>query len=96
MADKDYYDDHLNTETLIFTNLKEEAETAMAEILATTKDLKKISQIQERKKVKKAIKEKLIVGRMKKVAYNVKSGLNTLIYEIVNKDCINTSTEYLT
>jgi len=90
MADKEYYDQNLNTDTIVFTNLIEEADIALAELTATTKDLKKISAANpgQAKKIKKAIKEKLIVGRMKKVSYNVKSDIDTFVSCLVQKDII--------
>ena len=79
--DKDYYDENLNTDALIFTNLIEEADTALAEIQATQKELKKIQAASagQAKKIKKSIKEKHIAGRMKKVSYNVKTDIEKFV-----------------
>jgi hypothetical protein len=41
MQDRDYYDDNLKADTLVFRDLQQEAATAVEEIKAMTKDLKK-------------------------------------------------------
>lgn len=90
MVDKDYYDNNLDTDNLIFTNLIEEADSALTEIQTTTKELKKISAAQggQPKKIRKTIKEKHTNGRMRKVSYNVKADLDVFVSHLVKKDAI--------
>jgi hypothetical protein len=67
LQDKDYYDDNLKTDSLIFRNLNEEAMTAIEDLKAITKDLKKAA------KSDKPRKPKDHLGVYKKISYNIRA-----------------------
>ena len=83
MQDKDYYDENLQTDTLIAVNLKKEAKATTKEISACTKELKDM-----KKEKKEKGKDKNHLGRMNKVSYNIRSCLDTFVMEFVNYDGI--------
>lgn len=67
MKDKDYYDDNLKADTLVFRDLIKEAEVAIEDIKAITKDLKKAA------KSDKPRKPKDHIGVYKKISYNIRA-----------------------
>jgi len=67
LKDKDYYDDNLKTDSLIFRNLNEEAMTAIEDLKSITKDIKKAA------KSDKPRKPKDHMGVYKKISYNIRA-----------------------
>ena len=85
--DKNFYDDNLSTDILIFVDLKEEAFDAIAEIQLMTEEMVAIQE-GDAEQIKKAVKKQLIIPRLKKVAYNVKAELETFVEEMVRDNAI--------
>ena len=67
MKDKDYYDDNLKADTLVFRDLTQEAQVAIEDLKAITKDLKKAA------KSDKPRKPKDHIGVYKKISYNIRA-----------------------
>ena len=67
MRDKDYYDDNLKADTLVFRDLTQEAQVTVEDIKAITKDLKKAA------KSDKPRKPKDHIGVYKKISYNIRA-----------------------
>jgi hypothetical protein len=67
MQDKDYYDDNLKADTLVFRDLNEEGKVAIDDLKAITKDLKKAA------KSDKPRKPKDHIGVYKKISYNIRA-----------------------
>ena len=72
LQDKDYYDDNLKTDNLIFRNLNEEAKVALEDLKAITKDIKKAANATSDKPRK--LKDHLSV--YKKISYNIRAELD--------------------
>ena len=82
MKDKDYYDDNLKADTLVFRNLNEEGEVAIEDMKAITKDLKKAA------KSDKPRKPKDHIGVFKKISYNIRAEQDTYVNAFVRLDGI--------
>ena len=82
MKDKDYYDDNLKTDTLVFRNLNDEGEVAIEDMKAITKDLKKAAKSDKPRKAKDHI------GIYKKISYNIRAEQDTYVDAFVRLDGI--------
>jgi hypothetical protein len=82
MQDKDYYDDNLKTDTLVFRNLIEEADVAIKDLKAITKDLEKPPKSDKPKKPKDHL------NVYKKISYNIRAELETYVNQFILLDGI--------
>jgi hypothetical protein len=82
MQDKDYYDDNLKADTLVFRELNEEAKVAIEDVKAITKDLKKAA------KSDKPRKPKDHLNVYKKISYNIRAEQETYVNQFIALDGI--------
>ena len=82
MKDKDYYDDNLKADTLVFRDLTQEAQVAIEDLKAITKDLKKAA------KSDKPRKPKDHIGVYKKISYNIRAEQDAFVNGFIALDGI--------
>ena len=82
MTDRDYYDDNLKADTLVFRDLKNEAALSIAEVKAMTKDFKKAANPERPRKPKDHI------GAYKKISYNIRAEQDAYVNTFIELDGI--------
>ena len=85
LQDKDYFDNNLVTDLIVLRNLQAEASEAVREITSITKEIGKSKGLNEKERISK---EKIQVGKVRRISYNVRSQIEKFVLDFVACDGI--------
>lgn len=85
LQDKDYFDNNLVTDLIVLRNLQQEAMEAVNEITTITKEIGKSKGLPEKERIQK---EKIQVGKVRRISYNVRSQIEKFVLDFVACDGI--------